>query len=49
MVKLAMIIDGGLPQVFTFNTKMAARVFERMVQEEMGDLVLTKMIFDKEE
>ena len=33
MVKLAVIIDGENPQLFSFNSKMAARVMERFIKD----------------
>ena len=46
-VKLAVIINGE-PQVFTFNTKKAAQMMDRVLNEQFDD-VISKIIYDEEE
>ena len=45
-VKLAVVLNGH-PQVFTFNTKKAAQMMDRMLNEQF-DLVVSKIIYDDE-
>ena len=46
-VKLAVVI-GDIPQVFTFNTKKAAQMMDRVLNEEFENVV-SKIIYDEEE
>ena len=46
-VKLAVVI-GDTPQVFTFNTKKAAQMMDRVLNEEFENVV-SKIIYDEEE
>ena len=46
-VKLAVIINGE-PQVFTFNTKKAAQMMDRVLNEQF-DEVISKIIYDEED
>ena len=43
-VKLAVVLN-GLPQVFTFNTKKAAQMMDRLLTEEFGEIA-SKIIYD---
>ena len=43
-VKLAVVLNGH-PQVFTFNTKKAAQMMDRLLTEEFGE-VASKIIYD---
>ena len=45
-VKLAVVLN-GMPQVFTFNTKKAAQMMDRLLTEEFGE-VASKIIYDEE-
>ena len=46
MYKIAVIMDGEYPMLFSFKTKMAARAYERMLTEQMPECT-TKMIYDE--
>ena len=46
-VKLAVIINGE-PQVFTFSTKKAAQMMDRVLNEQF-DEVISKIIYDEED
>ena len=46
-VKLAVVIN-KTPQVFTFNTKKAAQMMDRVLREEFYEVV-SKIIYDEEE
>ena len=43
-VKLAVVLN-GMPQVFTFNTKKAAQMMDRVLNEQF-DEVVSKIIYD---
>ena len=43
-VKLAVVLN-GMPQVFTFNTKKAAQMMDRVLNEQFDDVV-SKIIYD---
>ena len=46
-VKLAVVLNGH-PQVFTFNTKKAAQMMDRVLNEQFND-VASKIIYDEED
>ena len=46
-VKLAVVINGQA-QVFTFNTKKAAQMMDRLLTDEFGE-VASKIIYDTDD
>ena len=49
MIKLAVIVD-GIPQIYSFNSKIGMRQFEKFILSELGDdVIISRPIYDESE